>query len=118
MFDLGKDLDMVSASVDRFYLQHGPCCAGCDWWDHANSVVGQCIRSAPVPGAQRVAMLGIRGTSAPTPAGHVLTPRDHHCGEFRDEFDWSTLPPRYLRRVGFYDRNPHAAGRGEGDSHG
>ena len=33
-------------------------------------------------------------------AGHVLTPRDHHCGEFKDEFDWPSLPAHYLRSVG------------------
>jgi hypothetical protein len=33
-------------------------------------------------------------------AGHILTNREHHCGDFKDEFDWTTLPPRYLRRIG------------------
>jgi len=30
--------------VDRFYFAHGPCCAGCDWWRHINSVGGMCER--------------------------------------------------------------------------
>lgn len=92
--------DCTSRILDSFYTQHGPCCAGCDWWQAANSAAGQCTRSAPVPGAQRFAVLGITGTSLPMAAGHVMTPREHMCGDFKDEFDWSTLPPLYLRRIG------------------
>lgn len=86
--------------IDRFYFQHGPCCAGCDWWAPANSCVGECRRSAPVSGAQRVSMLGMRSPSIQPEAGHIMTPRDHHCGEFKDEFDWDTLPVNYLHRIG------------------
>lgn len=90
----------VQEACDRFYIAHGPCCAGCDWWSGTNGVVGDCTRSAPVPGAQRFAMLGITGSSLPMAAGHVMTPREHKCGEFKDEFDWSTLPALYLKRIG------------------
>ncbi len=51
-------------------------------------------------GGERFATLGIRGSSLNTGAGHALTLRDHRCGEFVDNFDWSSLPPHYLRRVG------------------
>ena len=85
--------------ADRWYVQHGPCCAGCDWWSHDKGIVGECRKSAPVPAGQRVAMLGIHGCSLHIAAGHVMTPRDHHCGDFKDEFDWSTLPDSYLRRI-------------------
>lgn len=88
-----------SEIIDRFYIEHGPCCAGCDWWAYTNSVAGECRRSAPVPGEQRIAMLGMRSVLAPE-AGHVMTLRDHHCGDFKDDFDWSALPPHYLRRIG------------------
>lgn len=90
----------VQEACDRFYTVNGPCCAGCDWWHGASSVVGDCTRSAPVPGGQRFAMLGITGTSLSIAAGHVMTPREHKCGEFKDEFEWSSLPPLYLRRIG------------------
>lgn len=90
----------VQEFIDRFYFQHGPCCAGCDWWHSINSLAGECWRSAPVSGAERIAMLGISGTSMPLPAGHVLTRRDHICGDFKDEFDWSSLPIAYRKRVG------------------
>jgi hypothetical protein len=34
-------------------------------------------------------------------AGHILTNREHRCGDFKDDFDWSSLPPAYLRRIGW-----------------
>ncbi|SFB74746.1 hypothetical protein SAMN05216344_102219 [Polaromonas sp. OV174] len=86
--------------LDRLYMQNGPCCAGCDWWLHYNSLVGECRKSAPVPGSQRMAMLGMSGTSLAPEAGHIMTPREHHCGDFKDEFDWDTIPVNYLRRIG------------------
>lgn len=86
--------------LDRFYFQRGPCCAGCDWWQSINSLVGDCTRNAPVSGSDRWAVLGIHGSSAPADAGHVVTRRDHVCGDFKDEFDWPSLPPHYRRRIG------------------
>lgn len=70
--------------IDTYHAEHGPSCAGCDWWRFYNSLVGECIRSAPVSGAERVAMLGIERSSLLPGAGHVMTWLDHHCGEFRD----------------------------------
>lgn len=90
----------VSAILDTFYVTHGSCSAGCDWWAYFNSLTGECRRSAPVAGEQRITMLGMRSPSRVSGAGHVMTLRDHHCGEFKDDFDWSTLPPHYLRRIG------------------
>lgn len=79
------------ALLDAFYHKHGPCCAGCDWWRHINAMAGECIRSAPVAGDERAAMFGISGSSLAIGAGHVMTPREHVCGEFKDDFDWSRL---------------------------
>lgn len=64
--------------LDSYYFKNGNCCAGCDWWRHINSVSGVCERY---------------------PAEQIKT-RDQHCGEFKDEFDWSSLPPHYRRMVG------------------
>lgn len=75
----------TQARIDAFYAEHGPCCAGCDWWRWHNSVAGECIRTAPVSGIERFAMLGVRGSSLPPDAGHIMTPREHLCGEFKDE---------------------------------
>jgi hypothetical protein len=91
---------VVQEIADRFYFANGPCCSGCDWWRHVNSIVGECTRSAPVSGDQRGSMLGMRSTSLVPIAGHILTPRTHHCGEFKDEFDWDSLPAAYLQRIG------------------
>lgn len=86
--------------LDTYYFSHGPCCAGCDWWRHINSVAGECTRAAPVPSAERLSMLGITSFSHPPMAGHPLTPRSHRCGEFKDEFDWASLPLPYRKRIG------------------
>lgn len=86
--------------LDRLYWQKGPCCAGCDWWDHMTSKAGSCTRHAPVSGRERWDMLGISGCSLRLQSGHVVTAAAHHCGDFKDEFDWSSLPLTYQLRVG------------------
>lgn len=97
----GFEFSPVQRCIDAFYMKHGPCCAGCDWWRAHNSVAGDCLASAPVSGAERIGMLGITGTSLPLSAGHVMTKRDHHCGSFVDSCDWQALPRTYLDRIGF-----------------
>jgi hypothetical protein len=86
--------------VDRFYFQRGPCCAGCDWWRSLSPLCGECTASAPVAGHTRWAMVGIVNLSFPPPSGHIITTRDRVCGDFKDEFDWSSLPLPYRKRVG------------------
>ena len=87
--------------LDRFYFRHGPCCAGCDHWRSLSSQIGECRRTAPrLSSDDRLALLGIEKCSRSFGAGHMLTDKDHHCGEFKDEFDWSTLPLPYRKRVG------------------
>jgi len=71
--------------VDAFYRANGPCCAGCDWWRHVNSVAGECLKSQIIPGAERFAMLGGYGASLTAEAGHAVTTRDHLCGQFQDQ---------------------------------
>jgi hypothetical protein len=90
-------------AVDRFYIQHGPCCAGCDWWHHINSLVGECHKSAPVSAEARYSMVRMEWHTFPLEgedAGHILTNREHLCGDFKDGFDWASLPRAYLRRIG------------------
>lgn len=86
--------------ADRFYWSHGPCCSGCDWWARINSSVGECRKSAPVSGADRVGPLGMMACSAYIGAGHPLTVRAHYCGDFKDGFDWSSLPLPYRKSIG------------------
>jgi hypothetical protein len=86
--------------LDRFYFKNGSCCAGCDWWRSLSSLVGDCTRHAPVKSEQRWAMLGIEKCSLRPSVGHVVTQREHVCGDFKDEFDWTTLPLSYRKAVG------------------
>jgi len=86
--------------LDRFYFSRGPCCAGCDWWHSLSSLVGDCTKAAPVPSAERWDMLGIDWCSLRPGSGHVVTPREHVCGDFKDEFDWTSLPLPYRKRIG------------------
>ena len=65
-------IDKPQELLDRLYTQNGPCCAGCDWWHYYNSLAGECRKSAPVSGVQRVAMLGAYGSSLSTEAGGFL----------------------------------------------
>jgi hypothetical protein len=103
------DPDAVQEAVDRFYWSSAtPCCAGCDWWRHFNSLVGECLRTAPVAEGERWAMLGISSSSVPTGAGHIATARNHSCGEFKDGFDWASLPLPYQHRVGVTGSHDHA----------
>ena len=99
-----EKIGSTSEILDRFYMERGPCCAGCDWWHFHNSLVGACHRTAPVSGIERVSMLGITGCNLPPESGHILTRRDHHCGEFADMFDWPSLPQHYLRRIKYQNR--------------
>jgi hypothetical protein len=92
--------DDLQEQMDRFYFAHGPCCAGCDWWRPINSLVGECARSAPMSGKDRMAMIGIERSSLVIGAGHAITRKEHRCGDFKDEFDWSSLPLAYRKLVG------------------
>ena len=71
-------------AVDSFYKLNGNCCAGCDWWRFFNSVLGECIKSAPVSGSDRMSMTGMYLTSVNVDSGHIITNRDHLCGDFKD----------------------------------
>lgn len=49
-------------------------------------------------------MLGMKFNSVCSGAGHVMTNREHRCGNFVDSFDWKSLPATYLHRIGFKGR--------------
>jgi hypothetical protein len=83
------NLNRTQKVVDDFYQKLGkPCCAGCDWWRFLTSVIGECTKSCPVSGNERIGMLRMESISLEVGAGHVLTKRDHSCGDFVDTFDW------------------------------
>jgi len=89
----------TQASIDRFYRvtnKGQPCCAGCDLWQWHNSVAGECIKNAPVPGSERLRMAGITWISTPVSAGHIMTDRDHSCGDFIDTYNWPESPLKII----------------------
>ncbi|MCU4119359.1 Lar family restriction alleviation protein [Variovorax sp. N23] len=57
-------------------------------------------RATPAPGAPGKEAAAVQAVGAAPEAGHVMTLRDHHCGEFKDDFDWGALPPHYLQHIG------------------
>lgn len=85
---------------DAFYWKHGKCCAGCDHWNSEAGDIGECMDASPMSGEQIIKSLGIRFCSYIPAPGQPYTRRDHVCGQFKDEFDWSTLDPEYLKRIG------------------
>lgn len=82
--DVSTRLERTQKIIDAYYVKHGPCCAGCDWWRWYGALVGECTKTVPVAGEERVAMLGMTGVSMPVGAGHIMTLRSHVCGQFRD----------------------------------
>src|SRR3569833_212145 len=97
MIDMEDDRQEI---LDRFYFKNGSCCAGCVWWRSLSVLAGDCTRSAPAPGKDRWNMLGIEGCSLKPSSGHIVTQREHVCGDFKDEFDWTSLPLPYRKRIG------------------
>jgi len=71
--------------IKKFHTDNGDCCAGCDFWRFHNSVVGDCIKTSPVSSVDSLAAIGIESPSIDIGAGHVITQRDHVCGEFKNE---------------------------------
>lgn len=86
--------------VDSFYATNGECCGGCDWWRHSNPRTGECTKAAPVAGDQRYGMLGIQTVTLQLGAGFPMTRIENHCGDFKDTFDWASLPVNYLHAIG------------------
>lgn len=78
----------LQREVDAFYRQHGPCCAGCDHWRFLDAVFGECRKSAPVSGYERWLSFGMRPCGFIPEPGHIITKREHHCGDFTDTYDW------------------------------
>lgn len=97
MVSLHTDADTTLTAADKFYFKGGrqPCCAGCDWWNTDEAgFLGECTKTAPVAAKERYVMLSwVNRSSLPLEhdAGHILTRRDHKCGDFKDNFDWGGI---------------------------
>ena len=87
--------------IDKFYMKNGPCCAGCDYWRHDGSIVGECTNSKIIPAKERASLLNFKNVSYNMGAGHALTRRDYVCGQFKDNFNWESLPLLYLKQIGY-----------------
>lgn len=84
---------------DRYYWNHGRCCAGCDHWTSEAGDIGECASAPPVSGVDVLRSLGIDWCTYTPPPGQPFTKRGHVCGAFKDEFDWTTLDPDYLKKI-------------------
>lgn len=97
-----EDFDKwYQAECDRMYWARGQCCAGCDHWQSDMARTGRCQAGGIVSGHD--VMMSITGggfSSYTPPPGYPYRPDDHWCSLFKDDFDWSTLDPEYLRSVG------------------
>lgn len=83
-----EKIDRARACIKQFYEDNGPCCAGCDHWDPIGASIGECTRTAPVAGKDRISMLGWDNCTLPVDSGHIVTPREHRCGEFIETETW------------------------------
>jgi len=90
---------------DREYWTRGQCCAGCDHWQSSAGNTGQCAAAGIVSGADVLASMGVTFSSYMPPPGFPYTASDHHCGLFKDDFDWRSLDDDYLHRIGGYVRS-------------
>lgn len=84
-------------------MDNGKCCAGCDHWHTDEGIIGTCHNSKIIPDKERAAMLGMQNLTLDIGAGHAITPREHVCNNFKDDFDWQSLPPLYLKQIGYKD---------------
>ena len=87
--------------MDAYYWKHGPSCAGCDHWSSEQGLVGYCLNSKIMSGVDVAASMGIISSSAQhMPPSYATTKHDYKCGNFKDEFDWTTLSTEYLKKIG------------------
>jgi len=85
---------------DTDYWKFGQCCAGCDHWMSDGGRTGRCKAAGIVSGEDVMRSMGITWSTYPYSPGFPYTEIDHHCGLFKDEFDWSDLDRDYLQRIG------------------
>ncbi|WP_252108939.1 MULTISPECIES: hypothetical protein [unclassified Halomonas] len=83
-----EKIDAARQCIKAFYDENGPCCAGCDHWDPIGASVGECTRTAPVAGADRISVLGWDNVTMRIDSGQIVTPREHWCGEFIETETW------------------------------
>lgn len=91
--------DQIKA--DKFYMENGNCCSGCDHWRGMGGTIGECTNSKIMPWKDIMGFLGWENCTMNGKAGHAITRRDYVCGQFKDDFNWESLPLLYLKRIGY-----------------
>lgn len=86
--------------MDADYWRLGQRCSGCDHWESEGGGVGLCSVAPPVSGQQILKSLGIKWSTYTPAPGRPYTRAEYWCGKFQDEFDWSSLDPDYLHKIG------------------
>lgn len=87
--------------ADSFYMANGSCCSGCDHWRGMGGTIGECTNSKIISSKDRLRFLGWRNCTLDIGAGHAITRRDYVCGQFKDSFNWESLPVLYLKQIGY-----------------
>lgn len=88
------------ARCDSRYWTYGQRCSGCDYWASSEGDFGACQHAGIVSGQDVMMSLGLSFCSAPIQPGYPLTNDGHWCANFKDDFDWSSLPKEYLAEIG------------------
>lgn len=92
--------DWYQEQCDRLYWARGQCCAGCDHWSSSGGYSGRCAAAGIVSGADVLRSMGVEFSSYMPAPGFPFSEAHFHCGCFKDDFDWSTLPDDYLDSIG------------------
>lgn len=87
-------------TCDNIYWSFGKCCAGCDHWASDGGLIGTCAAAGIVSGRDVIRSTGATYCSYTPPPGLPFSNAKFYCGKFKDDFDWSTLEPEYLSRIG------------------
>jgi hypothetical protein len=77
--------------IDQLYLAFGPCCAGCDYWQHDSE------RTRPMGYCHKMKLGDVVGFDLEYPGSmtrsqiYAITDAKHVCPRFQDTFDWRSL---------------------------
>lgn len=85
---------------DTAYWKNGQCCAGCDHWCSDMGLLGECRAGEILSGHDIAKSMGWKWYSWTLPPGYPQTKALYKCGLFKDDFDWQSLGPEYLRKIG------------------
>jgi len=89
------------ARCDADYWRFGKRCSGCDYWVSEQGYLGQCQQAGKLSGLDVLKSCGFEHYTGPIPApDYPFTRAWGACVNFKDDFDWSSLPQEYLVEIG------------------